>query len=177
MDYGLRLVYMLCAGVVGITKAWITARDFILCITSFQVATEYGVPWAVKCCLSEYMSWRIIIGLWLFVGCSMLLLNFLIGFLLADKQKLRLNLISRMLDTELTVGGLPEKFGWLPKHEREFLTCSSTKWERKETVIPSASSTSSKKSESIYTCPCAPFYRETKGLLHTDNTLGLGEYS
>jgi hypothetical protein len=73
--------------------------------------------------------------------------------------------------------GLPEKFGWLPKHKWEFLARSSSKWERKKTVIPSASSTSSKKSDSVYTCPCAPFYRETKGLLHTDNTLSLREYS
>jgi hypothetical protein len=27
--------------------------------------------------------------------------------------------------------------------------------------------------ESFYTCPHAPFYRETKGLLHSDNTLEL----
>jgi hypothetical protein len=33
------------------------------------------------------------------------------------------------------------------------------------------------KSESVYTCPHAPFYREMKGLLHTDNTLRLREYS
>jgi hypothetical protein len=32
------------------------------------------------------------------------------------------------------------------------------------------------KSESIYTCPHAPFYRETKGLLHPENTLELNEY-
>jgi hypothetical protein len=31
--------------------------------------------------------------------------------------------------------------------------------------------------ESIYTCPRAPFYRETKGLLHSENTLELKEYS
>jgi hypothetical protein len=29
----------------------------------------------------------------------------------------------------------------------------------------------------VYTCPRAPFYRETKGLLHSDNTLELKEYS
>jgi hypothetical protein len=61
--------------------------------------------------------------------------------------------------------------------EREFLTRSSTRWERKETVIPSANCTSSKKFESVYTCPCASFYREMKGLLHTQNTLKLREYS
>jgi hypothetical protein len=33
------------------------------------------------------------------------------------------------------------------------------------------------RSESIYTCPRAPFYRETKGLLHSQNALELKEYS
>jgi hypothetical protein len=31
--------------------------------------------------------------------------------------------------------------------------------------------------ESFYTCPHAPFYREMKGLLHSENTLELKEYS
>jgi hypothetical protein len=31
--------------------------------------------------------------------------------------------------------------------------------------------------ECFYTCPRAPFYRETKGLLHFENTLELKEYS
>jgi hypothetical protein len=34
-----------------------------------------------------------------------------------------------------------------------------------------------KSCESPYTCPHAPFYKETKGLLHSDNTLELKEYS
>jgi hypothetical protein len=34
-----------------------------------------------------------------------------------------------------------------------------------------------KSCESFYTCPRAPFYRETKGLLHSENTLELKEYS
>jgi hypothetical protein len=34
-----------------------------------------------------------------------------------------------------------------------------------------------KSCESFYTCPHAPFYRETKGLLDSDNTLELKEYS
>jgi hypothetical protein len=34
-----------------------------------------------------------------------------------------------------------------------------------------------KSCESSYTCPHAPFYRETEGLLHSDNTLELKEYS
>jgi hypothetical protein len=31
--------------------------------------------------------------------------------------------------------------------------------------------------ESLYTCPRAPFYRKTKGLLHSENTLESREYS
>jgi hypothetical protein len=34
-----------------------------------------------------------------------------------------------------------------------------------------------KSCESLYTCPCAPFYRETKGILHSENTLESREYS
>jgi hypothetical protein len=34
-----------------------------------------------------------------------------------------------------------------------------------------------KSCESLYTCPCAPFYRKTKGLLHSDNTLESREHS
>jgi hypothetical protein len=34
-----------------------------------------------------------------------------------------------------------------------------------------------KNCESLYTCPRAPFYRETKGLLHSENTLESKEYS
>jgi hypothetical protein len=33
-----------------------------------------------------------------------------------------------------------------------------------------------KSCESVYTCPHTLFYRETKGLLHSDNTLELKEY-
>jgi hypothetical protein len=33
-----------------------------------------------------------------------------------------------------------------------------------------------KSCESFYTCPHTPFYRETKGLLHSENTLELKEY-
>jgi hypothetical protein len=63
------------------------------------------------------------------------------------------------------------------EREREFLARLSTQLERWETVILSADCTSSKKSESVYTCPRAPFYREMKGLLYTENTLRLREYS
>jgi hypothetical protein len=34
-----------------------------------------------------------------------------------------------------------------------------------------------KSCEFLYTCPCAPFYRETKGLLRSENTLKSKEYS
>jgi hypothetical protein len=34
-----------------------------------------------------------------------------------------------------------------------------------------------KSCESLYTCPHAPFYREMKGLLHSENTLESKEYS
>jgi hypothetical protein len=34
-----------------------------------------------------------------------------------------------------------------------------------------------KSCESFYTCPHAPFYRETKGLLHSENTIESKEYS
>jgi hypothetical protein len=34
-----------------------------------------------------------------------------------------------------------------------------------------------KSCECFYTCPRAPFYRDTKGLLHSGNTLGPKEYS
>jgi hypothetical protein len=34
-----------------------------------------------------------------------------------------------------------------------------------------------KSCESLYTCPRAPFYRETKVLLHSENTLESKEYS
>jgi hypothetical protein len=34
-----------------------------------------------------------------------------------------------------------------------------------------------KSCESLYTCPRAPFYREKKGLLHSENALESKEYS
>jgi hypothetical protein len=53
------------------------------------------------------------------------------------------------------VGGLSEKFGRILEHawQREFLARSGTQLGCGETVIPSADCTSSKKSESVYTCP------------------------
>jgi hypothetical protein len=76
------------------------------------------------------------------------------------------------------LGGYPKNSDDSPNtREREFLARSTTQLECGETVIPSADCTSSKKSESDFTCPRAPFYREVKGLLHTENTLNLREYS
>jgi hypothetical protein len=63
------------------------------------------------------------------------------------------------------------------EREREFLARPNTQLECREAMILPADCTSSKKFESVYTWPRAPFYRETKGLLHTKNTLGLREYS
>jgi hypothetical protein len=34
-----------------------------------------------------------------------------------------------------------------------------------------------KSCESLYKCPCAPFYRETKRLLHSETTLESREYA
>jgi hypothetical protein len=48
---------------------------------------------------------------------------------------------------------------------------------QKETEILPQVAQIPKDCESIYTCPRAPFYRETKGLLHSENTLELKEYS
>jgi Fe-S-cluster-containing dehydrogenase component len=78
-----------------------------------------------------------------------------------------------------TVGGVyPKNSDDSPNtREREFLVRSSTQLEYRETVILSADCTTSKKSECVYTCPRAPFYREMKGLLHTDNTPTIREYS
>jgi hypothetical protein len=79
----------------------------------------------------------------------------------------------------LLLGGYPKNFDDSPntrEREREFLARSNTKSEHGVIVIPSADCTSSQKSESVYTCPRAPFYREMKGLLHTENTLRLKEY-
>jgi hypothetical protein len=76
------------------------------------------------------------------------------------------------------LGGYPKNSDDSPNtREREFSARLITQLEHRETVIPSADCTSSQKSESVYTCPRAPFYREVKGLLHTKNTLRLREYS
>jgi hypothetical protein len=76
------------------------------------------------------------------------------------------------------LGGYPKNLDDSPNtREREFLARSSTQLEYRETVIPPADCTSSKKFKSVYTCPRAPFCRDMKGLLHIDNTLRPKEYS
>jgi hypothetical protein len=83
-------------------------------------------------------------------------------------------LFSRML-----VGGLSEKFGRVPRTRERvravgpFKHSDRTEGDQKS----STGGTSSQNCESVYTCPCTPFYRETKGLLHSENTLELQEYS
>jgi hypothetical protein len=94
-------------------------------------------------------------------------------YLLCDSSK-----ISTIRMTKLHCWGVTQKIWMIPlTRERGFLARSSTELELGETVIASADCTSSQKSESVYTCPRAPFYREMKGLLHTKNALRLREYS
>jgi hypothetical protein len=57
------------------------------------------------------------------------------------------------------------------------LARSSTAMTQEETKNLPKDCLSLKSCESFYTCPRAPFYRETKGLLHSENTLELKEYS
>jgi hypothetical protein len=76
------------------------------------------------------------------------------------------------------VSGYPKNSDESPKtREREFLARLSAQLECEETATPSADCTSSKKSESVYTCPRAPLLYGDEGLLHTENTLSLREYS
>jgi hypothetical protein len=59
-------------------------------------------------------------------------------------------------------------------HERE-RTCHEKRGDKESLNLEAC--THLKSCESLYTCPHAPFYRKTKGLLHSDNTLELKEYS
>jgi hypothetical protein len=49
--------------------------------------------------------------------------------------------------------------------------------ERRGDIESPKACTHLKNCESLYTCPRAPFYRETKGLLHSEITLESKEYS
>jgi hypothetical protein len=66
------------------------------------------------------------------------------------------------------------KIGFSPQTQGSRTTFTRvTKWDKES---PKAG-THLKSCESIYTCPHAPFYREMKGLLHSENTLEPKEYS
>jgi hypothetical protein len=76
--------------------------------------------------------------------------------------------------------GVSKKSVGIPEHERErdrtvntFKDSGNTKGDQESPT----SGTDFQSNESIYTCPHTPFYRETKGLLHSENTLALKEYS
>jgi hypothetical protein len=78
-----------------------------------------------------------------------------------------------------TVGGYPKNPDEFPEHgrEKEQLTRSGAVMKRKETEILPQVAQIPKECESPYTCPRTAFYRETNGLLHSENTLELEEYS
>jgi hypothetical protein len=74
--------------------------------------------------------------------------------------------------------GVSENPDKIPEHKRRIYTniqvkvandVRGDKGSPKDCLCP-------KSCESFYTCPHVPFYRETKGLLHPDNTLELKEY-
>jgi hypothetical protein len=77
-----------------------------------------------------------------------------------------------------TVLGVSENLDQIPEHEREYTEnrnkCSGAT--ERDGVLP-AECSSFQRCSSIYTCPQNPIYRETKGLLHSENTLELEEYS
>jgi hypothetical protein len=92
---------------------------------------------------------------------------------------LHLQVIQDPLDkrsTFLSVGGV-RKFGWDPRTwEKGKWARSSTQMTREETRnLPKIAQAS--KVVSFYACPRTPFYREMKGLLHSESTLESKEYS
>jgi hypothetical protein len=76
----------------------------------------------------------------------------------------------------LGVSENPDKFPEHRKIECENVQVRSTDDARGDKESPKDCS-HLKSWESFYTCPRAPFYRETKGLLHSENTLESREYS
>jgi hypothetical protein len=77
------------------------------------------------------------------------------------------------------LGGVSENPDKIPKHKRRINTNVRVKVAndvRGDNGSPK-NFLCLKSCESFYTCPYAPFYKETKGLLHSDNTLDLKEYS
>jgi hypothetical protein len=80
--------------------------------------------------------------------------------------------------TETTVGvngGGSEKLEGVPEYESNEGRC--TIHERQGDKESPKVCTHLKTCESLYTCPSTPFYRETKGLLYSENTLEYREYS
>jgi hypothetical protein len=73
----------------------------------------------------------------------------------------------------LTVG--VEKLVGVPEHKNYEI--QHTIHERQGDKESPKACTYLKSCEPLYTCPCAPFYRKTKGLLHSENTLESKEYS
>jgi hypothetical protein len=82
--------------------------------------------------------------------------------------------------TETTVGanvegGRVRKSDGVPEHKSHKQVYESHE-ERGDKESPKTC-THLKSCESLYTCPRAPFYGKTKGLLHSENTLQSREYS
>jgi hypothetical protein len=63
----------------------------------------------------------------------------------------------------------------VPEHESREGRCviHERQWDKESPKV----CTCLKSCEPLYISPCAPFYRETKGLLHSENTLESREYS
>jgi hypothetical protein len=78
-------------------------------------------------------------------------------------------------DVRLDVVGGVRKLEGIPKHESYETTCAIH--ERHGDKESPKVCTRFKSCESLYTCPRAPFYRETKRLLHSEITLESKEYS
>jgi hypothetical protein len=74
-----------------------------------------------------------------------------------------------------SVGGGVRKSEGIPEHASYERRCTihESQGDRESPKV----CTRLKSCELLYTCPCAPFYRETKGLLHSENTLKSREYS
>jgi hypothetical protein len=73
------------------------------------------------------------------------------------------------------VGGGVRKSDGVPEHGSHETKCATR--ERRGDKKSSKACTCTKSCGHLYTYPCAPFYRETKGLLHFENTLESREYS
>jgi hypothetical protein len=68
-----------------------------------------------------------------------------------------------------------QKLDGVPEHKSRERECTSL--ERRGDKESPKACTHLKSCESLYTCPRTPFYRKTKGLLHSKITLESKEYS